>query len=132
MNAWKMFVPVAAIATLAMVPQDPKPADAAPPPAATTSPAPAEQVAAVSISEMHYLPLHATERVVVPAKNVVEIRLIELGTHLRLELSYENGDYSLVEAQAFHLLRNTGQSARPVRLVRGPADGMRFPRGLVQ
>ena len=33
--------------------------------------------------------------------------------------------------RAFHLLRNTGESSRPVKLVRGTAEGMRFPRNLV-
>jgi hypothetical protein len=133
-NAWKMFLPVAAVATVAMVPQDPKPAEPAAP-QSTQEPAPQsrpEQSAIVAVSEVHYLALNSTERTVVPAKNIVEIRLVEdRGNHIRLELSYENGDYSLIEAQAFHLLRNTGQSSRPVKLVRGNADGMRFPRNLV-
>jgi hypothetical protein len=46
---------------------------------------------------------------------------------LRLELLYENGDYSLIQAQGFHLLRNGG-SSREVRLVRGKSTRMRFPR----
>lgn len=121
-----MFLPVLAIAAVAMVPQDPKPAA----PAAAQSET--DQVAAISISELHYVPLHGGAPTVVPARNIVEIRLLDdRGDHLRLELSYENGDYSLVEAQAFHLLRN-GQSPRPVKLVRGHADGMRFPRNLIQ
>lgn len=122
-----MFLPVAAVATVAMVPQDPEPAA----PHANAQSA-TEQTAIVAISELHYFPLLGGDKTVVPAKNIVEIRLIEgQGTNIRLELSYENGDYSLVDARAFHLLRNTGESSRPVKLVRGSADGMRFPRNLV-
>ena len=47
--------------------------------------------------------------------------------HVRLELLYDNGDYSMIDAQALHLLRN-GASTREVRLVRSRQDNMRFPR----
>lgn len=120
-----MFLPVLAIAAVAKVPQDPA-TPPAPPPAAAT-----ELSAAVTISDLRYVSLSGTATVV-PARNIVEIRLIDDRTeHIRLELFFENGDYSLVDAQAFDLLR-TGGSPRPVRLVRGCADGMRFPRHLMQ
>ena len=45
----------------------------------------------------------------------------------RLELLYENGDYSLIDAQAMHILRKSG-STRDVRLVRTQRSVMRFPR----
>ena len=48
---------------------------------------------------------------------------------VRLELLYDNGDYSMVDAQAFHLLR-AGQSTREVKLVRGKQSRMRFPQGI--
>jgi hypothetical protein len=125
-----MFLPVLAIATVAMVPQDPA-ASPAPTPAPAPAAAAAELSAAVSISDLQYVGLNGTVTVV-PARNIVEIRLLDDRTsHIRLELFYENGDYSLVDAQAFHLLRS-GASPRPVKLVRGVADGMRFPRSLIQ
>lgn len=117
MKAWKLLLPVPVIAAIAMVPQDPPPAE----------PKSADQAAVTSISELQYITLQGTPSVV-SARNVVEIRLIEdHAEHIRLELMYENGDYSLIDAQGFHLLRN-GPSAREVRLVRGAQARMRFPR----
>ena len=67
---------------------------------------------------------------VVNARNVVEIRILEdVPQGIRLELFYETGDYSLIDAQAFHLLRNGG-STREVKLVRGKQARMRFPKGI--
>ena len=40
---------------------------------------------------------------------------------------YENGDYSLIDAQSMHILRKSG-STRDVRLVRTQRTMMRFPR----
>lgn len=116
MNAWKPLLLVPVVAAFALPPQDPPSADPL-----------QEQAAVTSMSELRYVTLQG-DPVVVPAKNVVEIRLLEdVSSRLRLELVYENGDYSLIDAQAFHLLRN-GPSAREVRLVRGKASRMRFPR----
>ena len=132
MNAWQMFLPALAVAAVAMVPQDPVATNDKPQEPVAAAQASAELVAAATIGELHYVPLSGGTAVVVPARNIVEIRVIEdRGEHIRLELSYENGDYSLVEAQAFHLLR-AGPTSRPVKIVRGNAAGMRFPRSLVQ
>ena len=106
-----------AFAALAMVPQDPAAAQPAPQP-------PTDLV--VTISDLKYVGGNGTA-VVVPARNVVEIRLLEDRSDIRLELLYENGDYSLIDAQEFHLLRG-GSAPREVRLVRGKTDQMRFPR----
>ena len=117
MKAWKLLLTIPVIAALAMVPQDPQSPD----------PSLADQASVASISELEYVNLQGTANVV-SARNVVEIRLVEDHTqHIRLELLYENGDYSLIDAQGFHLLRN-GPSAREVRLVRGRQARMRFPK----
>ncbi len=117
MKAWKLLLPVPVVAALAMVPQDPQPvaADAV------------DQAMNATISELQYVNLQGNPHVV-SARAVVEIRFVEDHTdHIRLELIYENGDYSLIDAQAFHLLRNGG-SAREVRLVRSKQARMRFPK----
>lgn len=120
MNAWKILLPVSFLVALAMVPQGTQnPGD----------PSLTDLVGVVSISELNYVNPQGNTTVV-SARNVVEIRLIEdTAQGIRLELFYENGDYSLIDAQAFHLLRNGG-STRDVRLVRGKQARMRFPKGL--
>ncbi|HEX6812599.1 MAG TPA: hypothetical protein VF384_13315 [Planctomycetota bacterium] len=118
MKAW-MFVPAVSVAAaLAMVPQDPAgPVD---PPAADPS-------AIVSMSELRYTTLQGAAGAV-SARNVVEIRLFEDHPHhIRLEMIYENGDYSLIDAQEFHIVR-LGGGSREVKLVRGKLARMRFPR----
>jgi hypothetical protein len=117
-KAWKLMLPVPFVAALAMVPQDPQPvvpADAA------------EQSMNASISELQYVSLQGNAHSV-SARSVVEIRFVEdHPERIRLELIYENGDYSLIDAQAIHLLRN-GPSTREVRLVRSKQARMRFPK----
>jgi hypothetical protein len=116
-KAWSIAVPVLAITALAMVPQDPSTAD----------PSLVDQTAVTTISELQYINLQGTP-VNVPARSVVEIRFLDdAGEHIRLELVYDNGDYSMLTVQGFHLLRNGG-SSREVRLVRGKSVRMRFPR----
>lgn len=120
MKAWKLLLPVPFVLAIAMVPQNPQNAG---------DPSLADQVSVVPISELDYVTPQGTTTVV-SARNVVEIRLLEDSPHtIRLELFYENGDYSLIDAQAFHLLRNSG-STREVKLVRGAKARMRFPKGL--
>lgn len=115
MKAWKLLLLVPVLAAIAMVPQDPPPA------------AEADVTAVVAICELQYVDMQGV-RVVVPARNVVEIRFFDdPAPRLRIELTYENGDYSLVDVEAFHLLRS-GTSSREVRLVRGKQGRMRFPK----
>lgn len=117
----KYLLPVSVVAAIAMVPQDPQPLQP------QTPPPPIEQVNVVTISDLQYVNLQGVSTSV-PARSVVEIRLLEECTqHIRLELVYDNGDFSLLDVQAFHLLRN-GSAAREVRLVRSKIDRMRFPR----
>ena len=118
MKAWTFLLPVSVAAALAMVPQNP---------ASPGDPALTDQVAVVSMSELRYTNLQGTASVV-SARNVVEIRLFEdHPNNIRLEMIYENGDYSMVDAQEFHLLR-LGNTTREVKLVRGKMARMRFPR----
>ncbi|HEB52130.1 MAG TPA: hypothetical protein ENI87_02625 [bacterium] len=80
-----------------------------------------------SISAIQYLDLQGT-KTNVPAHSVVEVRLFQdFRNHIRVELLYENGDYSLIDAQALHILRNGG-GKRDVKFVRTIPSGMRFPK----
>jgi hypothetical protein len=115
MKAWKLLLPVPLIAALSMVPQgQEKNADD-------------EVTTVLQMSELRYTtPDGATQAV--SARSVVEIRILTDHTPgIRLELLYDNGDYSMIDAQAFHLLRNAG-ATREVKLVRGKVAQMRFPR----
>src|SRR5262245_40871628 len=104
-----------------MVPQDPAPQSPANSDAAKIEPA-----VIVPISELKYRTLHGADRVL-SARTVVEVRLFEDHPHnIRLELIYENGDYSMIDATEFHVLRSG--TTREVKLVRGKLARMRFPR----
>lgn len=117
MNAWKLLFAVPIAAAIAMAPQDPQPSDTAI----------ADIVTIRTISELQYTPLGGAS-VSVPARSVVEIRYMDdRSDNIRLELVYENGDYSMQTVQGFHLLQ-TGSGSREVRLVRGASSRMRFPR----
>ena len=88
---------------------------------------PQDPTAVMTLSEMQYTDLQG-KTVVVSARNVVEIRLLgDNDERVRLELLYDNGDYSLIDAQALHLLRN-GPSTREVKLVRAKGTDLRFPQ----
>ena len=120
MKAWKLLLPVPFLIALAFVPQAQNAPDTAL----------ADLVQNTSISELNYVNLQGVATSV-SARNIVEIRVIEDVPHaIRLELYYENTDYSLIDASAFHLIR-TGGSTREVRLVRGRQSRMRFPKGLI-
>lgn len=117
MNAWSLMLPLplaALFLAAPQAPQDPDPKNLE----ATT--------AVVSLSELQFTTQQGATQSV-SARNVVEIRLLEDQSRIRLELVYENGDYSMIDAQSFHLLRNAG-GAREVRLVRSRTAGMRFPK----
>lgn len=117
MNAWKLLFAVPVVAAIAMAPQD----------SPSNNADVADIVTVRTISELQYTPIHGAS-VSVPARNVVEIRYMDdRSDNIRLELIYENGDYSMQTVQGFHLLQ-TGASGREVRLVRGASARMRFPR----
>ncbi len=112
-KAWHLALPLPVVAALAMVPQG-------------QGPLPDDPVAIVSMSELQYVNMQGAT-VSVSARNVVEIRLLEeCLDSIRLELLYDNGDYSLLTAQGMHILRSGG--SREVKLVRGKSARMRFPR----
>lgn len=120
MQAWKLLLPVPFLLALAMMPQGRQDGG---------DPSLADIVNVLPISELNYVNAQGATTVV-SSRNVVEIRVIEDHPHgIRLELYYENGDYSLVDVQAFHLLRNSGPT-RDVKLVRGKQARMRFPKGI--
>lgn len=115
MKAWKLLLLLPLLAALSMVPQG-----GATPPADETA-------TVVQLSELRYTtPDGATQAV--SGRSVVEIRVLtDHAPGIRLELLYDDGNYSMIDAQAFHLLRNGG-GTREVRLVRGKLENMRFPR----
>lgn len=112
-------IPAVAAIAIAMAPQGQGPGD----------PTLTDVTNVLTISELQYTTFTG-QTTVVSARNVVEIRLIEdVAERIRLELYYENGDYSLIDAQAFHLLRS-GQATREVKVIRGKQQRMRFPAGI--
>lgn len=114
MKPWILLLPIPLVAAMAMVPQDPGGTET-------------DAVAIATISDLQYISLQGT-MTTVSARNVVEIRLLdEQQQHIRLELLYDNGDYSLLQVQGFHLLRQ-GSGSREVRMVRGRQQRMRFPK----
>lgn len=115
---------VAVPVLLAMVPHDQGTQDPAAPAAAAA--APADVSAIVRMSELQYMNTQGT-MITVPSRNVLEIRLLEDSPGIRLELTYENGDYSLIDAQSFHILRQ-GVNVQEVRLTRSGAGRMLFPK----
>ena len=86
----------------------------------------AENVKVMPISALSYTTANGVQQVI-RAEKIVEIRLFDdHSDSVRIELLYENGDYSLIDAQQFNIMRRTG-SPRDVRLVRTQRSKMRFP-----
>lgn len=118
MKHWLLLLPVPCIAALiAMAPQDP----------ATTGAAAQDVVAIVRMAELQYVN-HTGSVTVVPARSVVEVRLHEdVHDAIRLELAYENGDFSVIHTSSFNILRQ-GVGVTEVRLIRSRSSRMRFPK----
>lgn len=119
MKTWKLLLPIPFVAMLlAMMPQGPQ---------GSEDPAVTDIVTVTRMSELQYV--DGTGKVsVVPSRNVVEVRLIDDRQNaIRLEIVYDNGDYSLIDAQAVHILRS-GRELMDVRLVRSRQARMRFPK----
>lgn len=115
MKTWKLLLPLPFVAALAMVPQGQDPA------------AKDDYAVIATMSELQYTTPDGTTRSV-NSRDLVEVRVLaDHAPGIRLELVYDNGDYSMVDAQAFHVLRNAG-STREVKLIRGQVAQMRFPR----
>ena len=85
-----------------------------------------EVVNIMPISELQYVTLNGKSETI-SSTSVVEIRIFDEQTdRIRLELLYDNGDYSLMDVQTMHILRKSGVT-RDVRLVRSKRSAMRFP-----
>ena len=125
MKATALLLSLPIVAALAFVPrQDPQ--DPQQPAKPEQAEAPVEVVQIMPISELRYTDMQGSLQTV-SSRTVVEIRLFQNVTdRIRLELTYDNGDYSLIEAQAIHVLRSG--STRDVRLVRTTNANMRFPK----
>jgi hypothetical protein len=117
---WKFLIPLPlALGLLAMVPQGPDAAQ----PGATNN----DVANTVRIAELQYVDRAGQVRSV-PARSILVLRLLEGAPEgLRIEINYENGDYSLIDVQGFHLLR-AGRDLQDVRLIRSRVDRMVFPR----
>lgn len=119
MKTWQMLLPIPfVVALLAMMPQSDQ---------GMQDPNAADVVQVLSMTELHYVDLQGKSNVI-PSRNVFEVRLLDDSPqHMRFELLYENGDYSLIEAQGLHILR-TGKESMDVRFVRSVRSRMRFPK----
>lgn len=119
MKTWKMLLPLPlAVAAIAMVPQSPQ---------GTEDPAVADISTVLRVTEIQYVDSQGKTSVI-PARNIFEVRLLEDAPKgMRLELLYDNGDYSLIDAQALHVLRS-GRDPMDVRFVRSARSRLRFPK----
>jgi len=119
MKTWKLLLPVPFLAALlAMAPQDPK---------GTDQKATKDISKIVRLSSLQYVDSTGKANHV-SSRNVVEVRLLEDALRsIRLEILYENGDYSMIDAQAIHIIRS-GNDLMDVRLVRSPRANQRFPQ----
>jgi hypothetical protein len=126
---WKFLIPVPlALALLAMVPQAPDAAAQGTSNQDVTQGTNKEDVATtVRMAELQYVDRAGQVRSV-PARTILVLRLLEGAPNgMRLEINYENGDYSMVDVQGFHLIR-AGRDQQDVRLIRSRVDRMSFPR----
>jgi hypothetical protein len=114
-----LLLPVPCVAALlAMMPQDPQ---------GTADPAVTDVTTVLSITELQYVDSQGKTSVI-PSRNVFEVRMVEdVPQGLRLEILYDNGDYSLIDAQALHVLRS-GRDKMDVRFVRSARARLRFPK----
>lgn len=86
----------------------------------------ADVIRVLQLSQLQYIDLSG-KTVALPGRSMLEVRLIDdAGEHLRLEIFYDNGDYSLIDAQAFHIIR-AGQDVQEVRFVRTKKERIGFP-----
>ncbi len=119
MKTWMKLLPVPVVlGLLAMQPQSEQ---------GSQDPNVADIVQIMPMTEMHYVDMQG-KSIVVPSRNVFEVRMIEdVAQGIRIELLYDNGDYSLIDAQALHILRS-GKEPLDVRFVRSMRSRMRYPK----
>lgn len=118
-TVWKLLLPVPlALGLLAMMPQGTQGSEDAA--------VRADVQHALQLSQLQYIDLSG-KTVALAARNMLEVRLIDnAGEHLRLEIFYENGDYSLIDVQGFHVIR-AGQDVQEVRFTRTKKERLIFP-----
>ncbi len=121
-KASMLFLSLPIAAALAFTPNNTAPQE-------PQNPASAQKIEStiISLSELQVKDMGG-ETLRIPARRVVEIRVFEdITDHVRVEVLYENGDYSMIAGQAMHLLRR-GDGTRDVKLIRTKLTSMRFPR----
>ena len=81
----------------------------------------------VRLSQLQYVDaLGQTQSI--PARNMLEVRaVVDAPEGMRLEVFYENGDYSLLDVRGFHLIR-AGQDVQEVRFTRTKVERLGFPK----
>ena len=84
--------------------------------------------ARVSFGAITYTDAGSQQPVTVLAKGLLEVRLIAIATEgIRLELLYQNGDYSMVKPTSFHFVRKADAGSYEVLVTRTDIHGMAFP-----
>ena len=122
MKASMLFLSLPIAAALAFTPNNTAPQE-------PQNPANAQKIESsiISLSELQVQDMGG-ETLRISARRVVEIRMFEdIADHVRVEVLYENGDYSMIAGQSMHLLRR-GDGTRDVKLIRTKLTSMRFPR----
>lgn len=115
-KTWPLLAVPFAFLLLAMSPQAPQDDPAVK----------ADLAQVVSMCQLQYLDASG-KSVTVPARSMLELRLLDDSTQgMRIEIYYENGDYSQVDARSFHIVR-AGGDVQEVRLVRSKMTRMKFP-----
>lgn len=108
---------IAILGLLAMMPQNPGQDDPA---------AKADVQRIVPLSQLQYVDLNG-KTTALAARSMIEVRLVDdASDRLRLEVFYDNGDYSLMDVQAVHVIR-AGQDVQEVRFVRTKKERLQFP-----
>lgn len=121
-HLWKLVVPVTMFGVFAAM----APRGIAPPQDPAGQPK-EEVTVAARVAEVQYVDRSGQSHTI-PGRNVLALRLIDDPAEgMRMEILYENGDYSLVDLQALHLLRQ-GADVQEVRLVRTTRERLLFPR----
>lgn len=84
--------------------------------------------ARVSFGALTYTEAGGQTPVTVLAKGLLEVRLLQVPTEgIRLEILYQNGDYSMIKPTSFHFLRKADAGSYEVLVTRADVHGMAFP-----
>jgi hypothetical protein len=83
--------------------------------------------AKVSFSQLIYTDSSGQQQTIL-AKNMTSVRLLQVPDDgMRLEILYQNGDYSLIRPQSFHFINRSDASAVEVFVYRSSVNSMAFP-----